>query len=77
MDDLTLAALLLDFPDDEACSIIATARDSGAIVWDDPWGETGWQYTATLNGHRYVGRGGSDVEAARALLLAMGYDPAG
>lgn len=72
--DALLAAFLADFPDDEACTLLATLRDAGAIVRDG-YPREGFEFWTVIKGHTYRGRGATDVDAARALILAVGYDP--
>lgn len=69
-----LAAFLQDFPDDKACTLLATLRDLGVRIFA-ACVEGAFAYWCRLNGKRFVGIGFNDLDAARALLLACGYDP--
>lgn len=70
MDDL-LAHFLATFPDDQACTLLATLRDGGHIVRDVEAGER-IAFGTMIDGRMFVGLADSDVDAARALLLAVG-----
>jgi hypothetical protein len=69
--DALLSAFLADFPDDEACTLLATLRDGGHIVRDECTDEA-FAYWTEIDGERFIGIGFSDVDAARALLLVCG-----